>query len=222
MKAWCAALALLAGAPAAADPGSFIDASLGVTLRHPSDDRPGLEYDDGTVARLEVGSHYASGLMLRVAYAYTAYDALKAGSLRLAEDIQQQEVRLGVFHATPRPAPLGWRFGGGYVYADEDADAPEQSRYQRGGFAEVAAVVVASERLTLDLATAVMKLGGAEDYDAEAAELRCGLAFHTRVMDFTLSARYAVFDRESPFDEELLELRVGVGGGWTYPEGASY
>lgn len=222
-RATWALLALLA--PAGAHANGFIEAGLGVALREPDDAPPfdplELDYGTGTVARLELGTLYDSGLMLRVAYAWTACDELKAGSLLVSEDIRQQDLRLGVFHATPRGAPLGWRLGGGYAYADED-DSESASRSQRGGFIEAAAVVEAGPRVTLDFAGALLKLGGEADYDAEAAELRASAAFHTRAMDFTVGARYAVFDRESPFDEQVFELRVGIGGGWAYPEGASY
>lgn len=217
-RAACALLALLGHAAAHAN--GFIDASLGAAWRDP-DTQLDVDYDTGTVARLEVGTQYESGLQLRVGYTYTFYDALTAlGSLDIAEDIQQQETRVGIFHATPRGDPRGWRLGGGYVYVDEENEL--EGGYQRGGFVEVAAVIKAGKRVTLDLAAAAMKLGGTDDYDAEAAELRAVAAFHTRVMDFTVGARYAAFDRESPFDEQLFELRVGIGGAWRYPEGASY
>jgi len=222
-RATLAALALLASANAHAE--GFVDASVGMALRNPDDEPPfdqlELDYDTGTVARLELGTLYESGLMLRVAYGYTAYDTLKADSLLISEDIQQQDLRFGVFHATPRGAPLGWRLGGGFAYADED-DSASPSRSQRGGFVEAAAVVEAGPRVTLDFAGAVMKLGGEDDYDAEAAELRASAAFHARALDFTLGARYARIEREDFVDEQLFELRVGIGGGWAYPEGASY
>lgn len=222
-RATCVILALLASAGARAE--GFVEASVGAAWRELDAEKPfdqlELEYDTGTLARLEVGTQYDSGLQLRVGYTYTAYDELTAlGSLVIAEDIQQQEVRLGAFHAT-RGAPLGWRLGGGYVYLDED-DNGGGGYCQRGGFLEAAAVVEASRRITLEFAAAVMKLGGPEDYDAEAAELRATAAFHTRAMDYTVGVRHAVFDRENPVDEQLLELRVGVGGLWAYPEGARY
>lgn len=215
-----AALALLASAGAHA--GGFVEAGIGAAWREPEASPLDLEYDTGTVARLEVGTQYDSGLQLRVGYTYTTYDTLTAtGSLMVAEDIRQQDARVGVFYATPRGVPLGWRLGAGYAYADED-DNQSARRSQRGGLVEAAAVIVASRRVTLDLAAAVMKLGGKADYDAEAAELRATAAFHTRAMDFSVGARYALIDRDSPSDERLLELRVGVGGAWNYPEGASY
>lgn len=221
-----AALLLALLAPCAAHAQGFVEASLGAAWREPDADPPfdqlELEYDTGTLARLELGTHYDSGLLLRVGYTYTAYDALTGpGSLAVYEDIEQQEVRFGVFHATPRGAPLGWRLGAGYVYVDEDHST--DGNYQRGGFVEAAAVVAAGRRVTLDFAAALMKLGGPEDYDAEGGELRATAAFHTRAMDFIAGARFARIERDSlPPDEQLLELRVGVLFPWAYPEGASY
>jgi len=221
-----AALLLALLLPCAAHAEGFVEASLGAAWREPDDDPPfdqlELEYDTGTLARVEVGTHYDSGLLLRVGYTYTAYDALTGlGSLAVYEDVQQQEVRFGVFHATPRGARLGWRLGAGYVYVDEDHSA--DGNYQRGGFVEAAAIVAAGRRVTLDLAAAVMKLGGPGDNDAEAGELRATAAFHARAMDVIAGTRYALIDRDGfPPDEQLLELRVGVVFPWAYPEGASY
>jgi hypothetical protein len=209
-------LALLA--PAGAHANGFIDASLGLSLREPDH---GFDFDTGTVARLELGTRYDTGLMLRVAYGHSGYDSIRMGGARLAEDVVAQDARGGVFYATPQGAPLGWRLGGGYVYAGED-DSESARRSQRGGFVEAAAVAEATPRITLELAAAVMKLAGEYDYDAQAAEVRALAAFHTGAMDFTVGARYARYDRESLFDEQVFELRVGVGGGWAYPEGARY
>lgn len=216
-------LALLAPgtAPGVAPADGFVDLSVGAAWREPDDDPPfdqlELEYDTGTVVRLEVGSQYDSGLLVRVGYAYTVYDEFTAlGSLVIDEDIQQQELRAGVFYATPRGAPLGWRLGGGYGYLDEEGNAG--GYYQRGGFVEAAAIVELA-RATLDFAAAFAKLGGPGDADAETAELRATAAYHARVMDFTLGARYAWIDRENgPLDDELLELRAGVAIPWPYRE----
>ena len=223
MKARAALLlALLApAAPAATPADGFVDLSVGASWREPDDappfDQLELDYDTGTVARLEVGSHYESGLLVRVGYAYAVYDEMTAlGSLVVREDIQQQDVRAGVFYATPRRAPLGWRLGGGYAYLDEDDSV--DGYYQRGGFVEAAAIVELA-RTTLDFAAAFAKLGGPGDADAETTELRATAAYHARVMDFTLGARYAWVDRENlPGDEQLLELRAGVGIPWPYRE----
>jgi hypothetical protein len=223
MRATVLLLALLApgAAPAAAPAGGFVDLSVGAAWREPDDDPPfdqlELEYDTGTVARLEVGSHYDSGLLVRVGYAYTVYDEFTAlGSLVISEDIQQQEVRAGVFYATPRGTPLGWRLGGGYDYLDESSNGG--GYYQRGGFVEAGAIVTLA-RVTLDFAAAFAKLGGPGDADAETTELRATAAYHARVMDFTLGARYAWVDPENfPLNEELLELRAGVAIPWPYRE----
>ena len=211
-----AVLGLLA--PAGAQANGFIDLGLGAVMR---DAEQGYDFDTGKTAWLELGTLYESGLMLRVGYGYTSYERVELDEVRIAEDIATQDVRLGLFRSTPRGAPLGWRLGAGYAYADED-DSASSSRSQRGGFVEAAAVVQAGRRVTLDFAGALMKLGGEADYDAEGAEVRATAAFHTRPMDFTIGARYAVIDREAPFDEQRFELRVGVGGLWAYPEGASY
>lgn len=225
MKARAALLlALLAPAAPAATPAyGFVDLSVGASWRELDDDPPfdqlELEYDTGTLARLEVGTHYDSGLLLRVGYAYTAYDELRAlGSLTVTEDIQQQELRAGVFYATPRRPRFGWRLGGGYAYADEDTST--YGYYQRGGFVEAAAVIAAHERVTVDLAAAFAKLGGPANRDAEVAEVRATAVFHARVMDFTVGTRYALADRDNAPDEQPLELRVGVVIPWAYPESA--
>ena len=221
-----AAILLALLAPSAAQAQGYVDASLGAAWRdlesEPPYDASGLEYDTGKLARLEVGTHYDSGLLLRLGYAYTAYDELTAlGSLTVLEDVEQQEIRFGVFQATPRRAPLGWRLGAGYIYVDEDSDTGGD--YQRGGFVEAAAIVATGKRVTLDFAAALMKLGGPDDFDAEGGELRAVAAFHARAMDFTLGARYALIERDSfPPDERLLELRAGVVFPWAYPEGATY
>lgn len=215
-RATLAALALLASADAHAN--GFIDLGLGAVLR---DADQGYDFDTGKAAWLELGTLYESGLLLRVGYGYTSYERLELDTVLIVEDIATQEVRLGVFHSTQRGAPLGWRLGGGYAYSDED-DSAGPSRSQRGGFVEAAAVVEAGRRVMLDFAGALTKLGGEADYDAEGAELRAMATFRARALDFTLGARYAVIDRETPFDEQLFELRVGVGGLWAYPEGARY
>ena len=212
--------------PVAGHAQSFVEAGVGAAWRDleadPPFDQLELEYDTGTLARLEVGTRYHSGLQLRVGYTYTVYDELTGpGSLAVAQDIQQQEVRAGAFYATPTGVPLGWRLGGGYAYVDEDDGA--DGYYQRGGYVEAAAIVAAGRRVTLDLATAFVKLGGPQDHDAEIGELRAAAAFHARAMDFTLGARYALIDRESPpADERLLELRVGIAVPWAYTEAAPF
>lgn len=224
-RAAAAALAALLPAlmPTLGHAGSFVEAGIGAAWRELEDEPPfdqlELEYDTGTLARLEVGTHYDSGLLLRVGYTYTAYDELKAlGSLTVTEDIQQQELRAGVFYATPRRPRLGWRFGGGYAYADEDTST--YGYYQRGGFVEGAAVVAAHARVTVELAAAFAKLGGPANRDAEIAEVRATAAFHGRVMDFTVGTRYALADRDNAPDERPLELRVGVVIPWAYAESA--
>jgi hypothetical protein len=220
-----AAAALLALFSGGAQAEGFVDVSLGAAWRDLDRDKPfdqlTLEFDTGTLARIELGTLYESGLMLRALYSYTAYDELTAGNgLAILEDVAQQEARLGVFRATPRGIPLGWRLGAGYDYVDEEP-ALGESRYQRGGFVEAAAIVE-TKRATYDFAAALLKLGGDGAHDAESGELRAAAAFHTSAMDFTIGARYARIEREDFADERVLELRVGVGGLWAYPEGASY
>ena len=216
------ALALLVAAPTAVASEGFVAGGVGVARRE-LDEGPlailGLEYDDGTVLAAQVGTHYDTGLMLRVDYTYTYYDALTAvnGTLVLSEDIQQQETRFGVFYATPVRAPVRLRWGGGYVYADEDAES-QDSRYQDGGFLEGAVAVDAGKRVTFELAAAALKLDGPQDYDAETTAVSGGVALHLGDADLTLDARYAETDREDWLDEERLELRLGVRTAWNYPE----
>lgn len=213
-------LALLAAPAMAADPAGYLEGSVGVALRDPSNEGPfsqlDLEYDTGTVLRFAAGQRYESGLMLRLDYGYTAYEELTAGGATVSRDIGQHDARLGVFYATPHKVAAGYRFGAGYAYAREDQD-PQGSDRQAGGFLEAAAVL-AGERMTWDLAAALMKLNGRDDYDAEAAELRAGVAFHRGRADVTVQLRYARYDREAPFDEDVLEVRVGLGTGWNWPE----
>lgn len=215
-------LALLAAPAMAADPAGYLEGSVGVALREVSDANPpfdqlDFEYDTGTVLRFAAGQRYESGLMLRAEYGYTVYDELTAVGLTLDRDIEQHDARLGVFHATPRNVATGYRFGAGYAYAREDGALDGGS--QNGGFLEAAAVL-AGERVSWDFAAALMKLDGHDDYDAEAAELRAGAAFHRGRADVTVQVRYAVYERESPFDEQVLEIRVGLGTGWNWPESA--
>jgi len=216
-----AALALLASSAAQAD--GFIDLGVGAAWRDLDHNKPfDLDFDTGKVARIELGTLYESGLMLRGTYTYTTYDELTAlGSVRIAEDVEQQEARFGIFRATQRGAPLGWRLGAGYDYVDEDP-AMGGTSFQRGGYLEAAAVIETRRRVTLDFALALSKLGGEDNHDAEAGELRAMAAYHADAMDFTLGARYARIEREDFVDEQLFELRVGIGGLWAYPEGARY
>jgi hypothetical protein len=222
MRPLCCALALLAAPAMAADPAGYLEASVGVAQRELSDVNPpfellGFEYDTGTVLRFAAGQRYESGLMLRADYGYTTYDELTGSGLSISRDLVQHDARLGVFYATPRNFRAGYRFGAGYAYAREDDELVGGS--QTGGFLEAAAVR-AGERVSWDLAAALMKLDGGGDYDAEAAELRLGAAFHRGRADVTVQLRYALYERESPFDEDVLELRVGLGAGWNWPESA--
>lgn len=221
MRALGCVLALLAAPAMAADPAGYLEGSVGVALREPSDEPPfdqlDLDYDTGTVLRFSAGQRYESGLMLRADYGYTAFDELTAlGSLTITRDIEQHDARLGVFYATPRNVTAGYRFGAGYAYAREDQE-PQGGDSQGGGFLEAAAVL-AGERVSWDLAAVLMKLDGHDDYDAEAVELRAGAAFHRGRADVTVQLRYAIYEREEPFDEDVLEIRVGLGTGWNWPE----
>ena len=224
MKPLLMALTLLAaGAAQAEDLASRIEGGIGMAWREPSDDPPydqsRLEYDTGTVLHASVASHYDYGLLLRVDYAYTLYDELTGlGGLSIAEDIEQHDARGGVFYAPWPRGPVGFRIGIGYAYAEEDEDSPAAERTQDGGFVEAGLAVQAGERVRLDAAVAGLKLEGDEDYDAEGAELRLGAAFDTGPLDIIVGTRYLAWQRESPFDEELLELRLGIGGRWGYAE----
>lgn len=220
----CAVLALFAADAARAETvASWIHGGVGAAWREPSDDPPydqlQLEYDTGTVLHADVASHYPYGLMLRVSYAYTLYDGLTAlGGLAVVEDIEQHHARAGAFFAPWRRGGLGYRVGGGYVYDHEDHDEPEQERSQDGGFVEAGLTFDAGPRVTFDLAVAGLKVEGKDDYDAEGTELRALAAFHTDSVDITLGGRYLALQRENPVDEEVFELRLGLGGSWGYPE----
>lgn len=220
----CAALALLAASAAQAETvASTIHGGIGVAFREPSDDPPydqlQLEYDTGTVLHVDVASHYPYGLLLRVSYSYTLYDALTAlGGLAVTKDIEQHHARGGVFFSPWRRSGVRYRVGGGYVYDHEDHDAPSEELTQDGGFVEAGVTFDAGAHVTLDFAAAGLKLEGDDDYDAEGAEVRTGAAFHAGAVDITLGGRYLALQRESPFDEELFELRLGIGGSWGYRE----
>jgi len=216
-----AVLALLAPLAAQAENlASRIDGGIGVAFREPSDDPPydqlRLDYDRGTALHAAVSSHYDYGLLLRVDYTYTLYDALTAGSLTIEEDIEQHDARGGVFYAPWPRGPVGFRVGGGYAYASEDIDQPEDERSQDGGFVEAGLTLRAAARVRLDFALAGLKLEGDDDYDAEGTEVRAFAAFDTGPLDVTVGARYLAWQRERPFDEELFELRLGLGGAWGY------
>jgi hypothetical protein len=221
----CAAFALLVTDVARAETvASWIHGSVGAAWREPSDDPPfdqlNLEYDTGTVLHADVASHYPYGLMLRLSYTYTLYDEFTAlGGLTITEDIEQHDARAGAFFAPWRRGGLGWRVGGGYVYAQEDSDEPDQERTQDGGFVEAGITFDAGELVTFDVAAAGMKLEGEDDYDAEGTELRALAAFHTGPVDVTLGGRYLTLQRENPLDEEVFELVLGLGGSWGYREG---
>lgn len=224
MRAALAGLAMLAAAPAAAqDLASTIHGGIGAAWREPSNDPPydqlSLEYDTGTVLFLDVASHYDYGMLLRVTYTYTLYDALTAlGGLAVEKDIEQHDGRAGVFYAPWPRGPLAYRIGGGYAYGHEDVDQPDDGRTQDGGFVEAGLTLQAARWLTLDFAGAGLKWEGKEDYDAEGAEARIAATFHTDPLDLVVGGRYLRLEREAPFDEELFELRFGIGGAWGYPE----
>lgn len=217
-------LTLLVPATATAeDLASTIHGGVGVAWREPSDDPPfdqlTPEYDTGTALFLDVASHYDYGLLLRVTYTYTLYDELTAlGGLALERDIEQHDARAGVFFAPWPRGVLGYRIGGGYAYGHEDVDEPDDGRTQDGGFVEAGLTVRAARWLTLDVAGAGLKWEGEDDYDAEGAEARIAAIFHTDPLDLVVGGRYLRLEREAPFDEELFELRVGIGGAWGYPE----
>ena len=224
MKHALALLCLLAaGRALAEDVAGRIDGGIGMALREPSHAAPWdqlrPEYDNGTLLHASVASHYDYGLLVRLDYAYTFYDALTgANGLAIAEDIEQHDARGGVFYAPWPDRPVGFRIGGGYAYAQEDVDNPEGEQQQDGGFVEGGLTVRAGKRVTFDVALAGLKLEGDDDYDAEGTELRGGVAFDTGPLDLTFGARYIDWQRESPFDEELFELRIGIGGAWGYRE----
>lgn len=216
-----AALALAAAPTAVAEPVSFIEGGVGIALREPDRDPPvdvlDFEYEDGTTVFLSVGSHYASGVLLRVDYAYTYYDALTAvgGAITLEEDIQSQDARGGLFLATRHDRPLGGRIGLGYAYSHERAySSSTREHIQDGGFLEAAAGVASTHGFGLELAATVMKLDGRANYDADVGELRLTGRIPAGAAQVLVTARYAAFDREDRYDEDLLELRLGLGGVW--------
>lgn len=219
MRAWLAALALLAAPSAAAeDVAGFVHGGVGAAWREPSNDPPydllQLEYDTGTVLFAEVASRYEGGFMLRVEYAYTFHDTLAgSGGLVIEEDIEQHDARVGAFYAPWPRGPLEWRIGAGYLYAEENAEGA-QDRSQDGGFVEGGLTWHATKRLAFDAALGGLKVEGDGDYDAEGTEARLAAALAAGGVEFTLGARYRALERERPFDEEVLELRVGVGGAW--------
>lgn len=217
-------LALLASTTASAENlASTIHGGIGAAWREPSEDPPfdqlTLEYDTGTVVFLDVASHYGNGLLVRVTWTYTLYDALTAlGGLAIEKDIEQHDGRAGLFYAPWPRGAVGYRIGGGRAWAHEDVDEPEDGRTQDGGFVEAGLTVRAARRLTLDFAGAGLKWEGDEDYDAEGAEARVAAIVHTEPLDITIGGRYLRLEREARFDEELYELRIGIGGAWGYPE----
>lgn len=223
-RALLALLALLVPIAAPAeDVASTLHGGVGAAWREPSEDPPydqlTLEYDTGTVLFLDLASHYDYGLLLRVTYTYTLYDALTAlGGLAVEKDIEQHDGRAGLFYAPWPRGAVGWRIGGGYAYGHEDVDQPDDGRTQDGGFVEAGLTVRAAPRLTLDFAGAGLKWEGEDDYDAEGAEARVAAIVHTGPLDILVGGRYLRLERESPFDEELYELRLGIGGTWGYPE----
>jgi hypothetical protein len=210
------------GAALAEDVAGRVEGGIGIAFREPSNappyDQLQLQYDTGTVLHATVASHYEYGMLVRVDYAYTLYDALTASGLSIAEDIEQHDARGGVFYAPWPRGPVSFRIGGGYAWAQEDADEPAEERSQDGGFVETGLTVRAGKAVRFDIAAAGLKLEGDDDYDAEGAELRAGAAFDTGPLDVTLGARYVAWQREDPFDEELFELRIGLGGAWGYAE----
>jgi hypothetical protein len=214
-----------AGPAHASDPASWIHGGVGVAWREPSNDPPfdqlRLDYDTGTVLHAEVASHYDTGLLLRLNYAYTLYDALTgAGGLVIDKDIEQHDARAALFFAPRGGGTLGWRIGGGYVYAAEDFDAPGSGgeRRQDGGFVEAGLALQAGRAWRFDLALAGLKVEGEGDYDAEGAEARAAAIVDTGPLELSLQLRYLDLQRESPFDETVLDLRLGIGGRWGYPE----
>jgi hypothetical protein len=218
------AVALLASTAAAAENvASTIHGGIGAAWREPGGDPlyDQLEYDTGTALFLDVASHYEYGLLMRVTYTYTLYDALTAfDTLVIGKDFEQHDARAGLFYAPWTRGPVGYRIGGGYAWAHEDVDVdePDDSRTQAGGFVEAGLTARVARWLTLDFAAAGLKWEGDGDYDAEGAEARVAAVIHTRPLDIIVGGRYLRLERESPFDEELYELRIGIGGAWGYPE----
>lgn len=224
-RAWLAALALIAATPAwAGDVAGSVKGGVGMTWREPSDDPPfdilQLEYDTGTALFAEVASHYEAGLLLRVGYAYTFFDALTGGGLTISEDIQHHDARVGAFYAPWPRGALDWRIGGGYAFMQESSEngGNNSSQSQDGGFVEGGLTWRLGKRVALDGALGGFKVDGDGDYDAEGTEVRAGVTVEAAGIGFTLGARYAAIQRERPADEELFELRFGVGGAWGWPE----
>lgn len=216
------ALLLLAGSAAAEELASTAYGGVGIAVReargNPPDERVTFEFDDGTQLHLALASHYAEGLLFRVDYAYTLYDALTANGVPLVEDIEQHDARAGLFYAPWSRGPVRGRIGGGYVWWKEDQDAPAAETAQDGGYVEAGVTLGLGERLRLDVAGAALKLEGDGNYDAEGVEARAGLTVDVGPLDATLGAGYRRLQREGPFDEDVLEVRIGLGGAWGYPE----
>jgi hypothetical protein len=211
-----AALALLAGGAHAEEVASTVHGGIGAAWREPAVDA--VDYDTGTLLHLTLASRYEYGLLLRVDYAYTLYDALTANGLPVAKDIEQHDARGGAYYAPWTRSPVAWRIGGGYAWAREDEDEPARELTQDGGFVEAGIAVKLGDRVVVDVAGAGLKLEGDGDYDAEGSEARLGLTIDAGPLDVTVGARYIAWQRENTFDEDVFELRVGLGGNWGYPE----
>ncbi len=213
MRIWVA-LALMAPGLACAAEG-FAGGGAGWAWRHIEQDAPlavlDLDLGDGLALHTEGGVRFGSGVLLRSSYTYADHGDLTAigGALRITDDVQHRDLRLGAFYETAG-GTRGFRLGGGYVQVNDDVWDTS-----RAPFLEAAWIAPLGERVTLDLAAAYAPLRG--DRANDLVELRGRLARRVGRVDLTLDWRYARFDsRSQDFlsadypDEQVNELRFGV------------
>ena len=161
-----------------------------------------LEFVDGAVYHVEGGMRPKPDLLLRGTYAYTNYEEFTAlGTLLIAENVAQRELRLGAFYA-PRPTPaVGFRLGGGYATFGDILAGTSQ-----GGFAEAAMVLHAGAQVSFDLSAARTHLDGDEDRDGTDLRLAATIDVPSAVY-VTLSGRRLEFASA----DEIVDIRFTVG-----------
>jgi hypothetical protein len=209
MKMWLALALLAPGVALADDMTGFVGAGAGWAWRDVDRDAPfdqlSLGFDGGPALHAEGGVRPVRGLLLRGHYTYADHGDLTAlDTLTVTQDVQQRELRLGMFHETAAGAS-GFRLGGGFAQLDDDV-----LDRSRGPFLEAAWIAPIGARVILDLGAAYSRLGG--DTDRNAIELRARLAWRVGSTDLTLDGRHAAFDSGGGNypDEQLYELRFGV------------
>ncbi|HUR41464.1 MAG TPA: hypothetical protein VM240_09895 [Verrucomicrobiae bacterium] len=207
------------------DVAGTLQGGLGAVWREPSDappyDQLKLEYDTGTLAWIEAANRYDYGLLLRASYEYAYFDRLTAlGTLTILEDLQQHDARLGAFWAPWSRGPLDARIGAGYVFIEGSSRSGSSKDHasQDGGFAEAGLAWHVTRSVSLDAALSGFKVDGDENFDAEGVELALAASFRAGALDLIVGARYGKGQHENFADEEVLELRVGLGGAWGWIE----